>query len=134
VSLSAQLYRGVPLDTLAQVSGGPVVVSEYVDATLNPGANAGTINQGQISGLTPTPAGLSTTPVLPGAASVSGPGGAWLLEWNVLIPVNGSFILSKDINAEVLQPAPEPTALPMVSLGLIVFGAAWMYRRRSAAS
>ncbi len=134
--LSTQLYHGVPLFTLAQVSG-PVTVSEYVDASLNPGANEGTINQPFIQSLTPLPAGLTTAPInfgLPGPAgnTNNATSSAWLVEWDLTIAAGQNAIISKDINAEVLAPVPEPTALPLVSLGLIGFGALWYYRRRPA--
>jgi hypothetical protein len=125
VSLQTTLFRGTPLYTLAQVAG-PVSVSEYVDGTLNPGANAGTI--------TPNLVALTTTPgfTLPGpAVNVSGPGSAWVVEWDVLIPVNGTFQLSKDIYATVPQPTPEPGVMSLLSLGLLGFGAFRFYRRCS---
>jgi hypothetical protein len=127
VSLQTTLYRGTPLYTLAQVVGGPVSVSEYVDGTLNPGANEGTI--------TPNLVALTTTPGfgLPGpAVNVSGAGSAWLVEWDVLIPVNGTFQLSKDIYATLQTPAPEPGVVSLLSLGFLAFGGFKFYRRCSA--
>ena len=92
VSLQTQLYQNTPLYTLAQVAGGSIALTEYIDGTLNPGAEEGTITPPTVTALTTT-AGFG----LPGpAVNTSGPGGAWLLEWDVTIPVNGTFILSKD--------------------------------------
>jgi hypothetical protein len=127
VSLQTTLFRGTPLYTLAQVAGGAVSLSEYVDGELNPGANEGTI--------TPSLVALTSTVGygLPGpAVTTSGSGDAWLLEWDVTIPVNGTFQLSKDIYATVLASTPEPASVSLLSIGLLGFGAFGFYRRRFA--
>jgi hypothetical protein len=122
VSLFAINTHPNPLYYLAQVSGVGVNLNEYIQATVNPGANEGTI--------TPSLASLST----PGfnligspAVTTNGPGGAWLFEWDVTLNQGGSFDLLKDINA-----TPEPGVLPLVALGLAAFGAFRILRRRSA--
>jgi len=123
VSLQTTVFQGKPLYSLAEVSGGAVALSETIDASLNPGANEGSI--------TPNLTALTTVPGygLPGpAVNVSGPGSAWELEWDVTLPVNGTFTVSKDIFATV----PEPSAFSLLSLGLLGFGAFKFYRRSSA--
>jgi hypothetical protein len=127
VSLQTTVFRGTPLYTLAQVSGGVVALSETIDAALNPGATSGTITPGSIANLTTLPGYGVSGP----AANVSGPGSAWVLEWDVTLPVNGTFTVSKDIFATV----PEPSTLSLLSLGLLGFlglGALKFCRRSSA--
>jgi hypothetical protein len=127
VSLQTSLYRGNSLYTLAEVAGG-ISLSEYVDGSLNPGASEGSVD--------PSLVALTTTPGfgLPGpAVNMSGSGSTWLLEWDVNIPANGTFILSKDIYATVpVSPVPEPGTFSLLSLGLLGFGAFSFYRRRFA--
>jgi hypothetical protein len=128
VSLYPINARGTPLYYLAQVNGGGISLSEYVDGTLNPGANGGTITP-------PTLLSLTTTPgyqVPPGVVPVSGPGGSWLLEWDPTIQPNTSFTLSKDIDVTGITPAPEPAALSLFAFGLIGFCAFSFLRRRAA--
>lgn len=126
VLLSEQTSKGVPLYTLAEVTGGTQMISEsFVDAALNPGAPEGTITP-SLTALTNTPAFMLAGP----AVTTNGPGSAWILEWDVVIPTGGDFILNKDINVTV---TPEPSALPLLVAGLGVFGLFNIYRRRKAA-
>jgi hypothetical protein len=123
VLLSEQTVKGVPAFTLAQVNGG-VSLSEFIDASLTPGALEGSI--------TPNITALTSTPgyTLPGPAStMSGPGSAWLLEWDVTIGVGQEFDLNKDLNVVV---TPEPGPVAFLGLGLVAFGALSFYRRRLA--
>ena len=123
VSLQTTLFRGTPLYTLAEVSGGPISLSEYVDGTLNPGANEGTITPSLVALATP---GFALSGP---AVNISGSGSAWLLEWDVTIPVDGTFQLSKDVYATINSPTPEPGVLSLLSLGLLGFGGFRFYRR-----
>jgi hypothetical protein len=119
VSLSSQLYRGTSLFTLAQINGGGMSLTEYVDGSLNPGANEGEINPVSIVPITGSPA-------------TSGAGSSWLLEWDVTLAANQTFILSKDIDVTGITPTPEPAQLWLLSLGLVAFGGFRFYRRRTA--
>jgi hypothetical protein len=121
VSLSSQLYRGQSLFTLAQISAPGVTLTEYVDGSLNPGANEGEVNPVSIVPITGSPA-------------TTGLGSAWLLEWDVTLAANQTFILSKDIDVTGIPPAPEPAQLWLLSLGLAAFGGFRYYRRRPAAN
>lgn len=129
VALSTQTYRGTPLYTLAEINGGSLNLSEYVDGSLNPGANKGTINSTQISAFLTPAAGFQ----LPGSAvNTNGAGSAWVLEWDVTIPQNQTFILSKDIDVTGIVPTPEPSEYALLSFGLLAFGAFRYYRRQPA--
>lgn len=119
VSLSTQLYRGTPLFTLAEINGGSMSLTEYVDDSLNPGANEGEINPVSIVPITGSPA-------------TSGPGSAWLLQWDVTLAANQTFILSKGIDVTGITPTPEPAQIWLLSLGLVAFGGFRYYRRRTA--
>jgi MYXO-CTERM domain-containing protein len=116
-----------PLIFLGQVQGSGFLANEYVDATLTPGAPEGTINPALLSVAT-----LTSTPgfTLPGAADATGPGSAWMLQWNATLNPGDSFTINKDIQ---VTGAPEPAASSLLFLGLAAFGAFRFLRRRSAA-
>jgi hypothetical protein len=62
--------------------------------------------------------------------ATNGPGGAWLLEWDVNLAPDGSFILSKDMDVSGIASAPEPAATSLVA-GLLALGAFGFYNRCS---
>jgi hypothetical protein len=126
VSLYPLNARGNSLYYLAQIKGTGVSLAEYVDGTLNPGANAGTITPNLLT-LTSTP-GFQLTGV---PVATNGPGGSWLLEWNANLAPGSSFILSKDLQVTGIVTAPELTATSFFA-GLLALSTLIFFRRRTA--
>jgi hypothetical protein len=113
----------------ALVSSGNIAISENVDAGISPGANHGeaAIFNSTLGNLT-TVAGYTLNDNV-----LAGPGHAtWAFEWDATIGVNGTLIISKDLNIQgvTITPAPEPATWAMVSLGLVGFGVRRFLGRR----
>jgi hypothetical protein len=106
----------------AFITGGGLVVTENLDTGISPGANDGAIGDPAtiLADITGTP---GYTPGGPDTGT-----GAWVLEWERTIGMNGSLIISKDLTASGV--APEPPAWSLVSLGLVALGAVRHYRSR----
>ena len=55
----------------------------------------------------------------------------WALEWD--LSVTNTLLISKVLDASLVNPIPEPASLSVVGLGVLVFGGAGLARRRNRA-
>lgn len=113
----------------ALVSSGNIAISENVDTGISPGAN-----RGEAAIFNSTLGNLTTIPGYQlNNNTLAGPGHAtWAFEWDATIGINGTLIISKDLNIQGVSvaPAPEPATWSMISIGLIGLGARRFLGRR----